>query len=67
MQKKGLVIDKKELTIPTAGIGPMGRSPFVPNTERGQKDDGIHPTIKGIGLGNSGLKNDPSSTKKASA
>ena len=36
MQKKGLIINNKELSL--AGSGPMGRSPFIPNTDRGHKD-----------------------------
>jgi hypothetical protein len=33
----------------------MGRSPFIPNTDRGPKDDQVHPTIKGVGLIQSGI------------
>lgn len=43
MQKKGLVIDNKELALPIAGAGPLGRSPFVLNTERGPKDEAMNP------------------------
>jgi hypothetical protein len=65
MQKKGLVINNKELSI--AGSGPMGRSPFIPNTDRGQKDEMVHPNIKGIGLVNNGSKIDSSALKKGGA
>lgn len=64
MQKKGLILDNKELTLPIAGVGPMGRSPFILNTERGPKDEGMNPSVKGIGLGGSGMKIEPISAKR---
>jgi len=65
MQKKGLIINNKDLSL--AGSGPMGRSPFIPNTDRGYKDESIHPNIKGIGLVTAGSKIDSSSVKKGGA
>ena len=67
MQKKGLVINHRELSQAMAGNGPMGRSPFIPNTDRGPKDDGGQPGIKGIGLVSTSIKPLNYSEKKGGA